>query len=80
MKIFKQSHAELHSEHLSTQDSGSISKEQSVGFASLQGPMGHLGEVTADSWVFRSGTKTAAQVDPLTPGSESPFFSKRVIC
>lgn len=40
MKIFKQSHVELYSEYLSTEDPGSVLKEESMGFAEPAGAYG----------------------------------------
>lgn len=80
MKIFQQSHVELYSEYLSSQDSGSISKEESVGFAKPAGAY----ETSRGSDRRQLGisiwNQNCSPGRPLTPGSGSPFFSKRIIC
>lgn len=44
-----------------------------MGFAEHVDPMGHLREVAADRWLFRTGTRTGTQVCPLETDSEAHF-------
>lgn len=53
-----------------------ILAREAMGLAEPAGPTGHLQGVAADGPVSQPGAKTAGQVCPITPDSESPLLLK----
>lgn len=79
MKIFQQSHVELYSGYLSSQDSGSVLKEESMGFAEPAGAYGtSRGSNRRQLGISIWNQNCSPGLPPHTRLRE-PIFSKRIL-